>query len=511
MKNQTVLSSETKSRDPLILCESSLKDIAAKLQTPQYSRQSVGEAVIHLGVGGFHRAHQALYLDELLDKGHDSRWGICGVGIMPQDEPMNLALASQDCLYTLVERSGTTDHVRVVGAIKRHLLAPKNPEAVFLALANPQTLIVSLTATEGGYCINEKTGALDEHHPGIEQDLRRPLAPTTIFGYLAEGLRRRRAAKLAPLTIVSCDNIQGNGSITKKMLTEFCDLKDSNLARWIEKNVSFPNSMVDRITPQTTNYERLLVRETFGIEDHCPVVCEAFRQWVLEDNFSQERPCFEDVGVQMVSNVAPYEKMKLRLLNASHSAMGYLGYLAGHRTIDSVARDPEFSAYILALMDEEVTELLDPVPGVALSEYKRTLLSRFSNKDIADQVLRICSDGSGKMPKFILPSIAEQLERGGPTSRLTLCVAAWIRFLSGKDEEGSAIPLQDPLAATLQTAALRARTDISEILGITTIFGDLGQSKRFVGELTESLNSLYEKGARATLRHLVGDSFLSAI
>ena len=317
----------------------------AGVTVPKYDRSKVKAGIVHLGVGGFHRSHQALYMDELISEFGQTEWGICGVGIMPGDKEMNRALTSQDFLYTLVEREGTRDTAKIIGSLKTHIFGVENPEAVFEAIASAETKIVSLTATEGGYCFNQATGEFDTKHPGIINDLENPMEPKTIFGYIAQGLSRRMNNGAGPVTILSCDNMQGNGKIAKKMVLAFCQLSNPTLASWIEKNVTFPNTMVDRITPVTTESERELVR-SFGIDDQFPVVSESFRQWVIEDNFAAGRPPLEKVGVQFSADVAPYEKMKIRLLNATHSAMGYLGYLCGHKFIHEIGQDKDFIPYL---------------------------------------------------------------------------------------------------------------------------------------------------------------------
>lgn len=479
-----------------------LKDAPKNVSCPTYDRDKVTEGILHIGVGGFHRSHQALYIEDLLESHGVKDWAICGVGIMPQDASMNKALNDQDTLYTLVERSGKDSSARIIGSLKSYVFGYENPEIVFEKMADPSIKIVSLTATEGGYCFNQGTGELDFDNKGIQNDLNNPTRPQTIFGYLAEGLDRRRKAGVTPFTVLSCDNLQGNGHVAKSTLLAFCNKKDPELAKWIDKNVSFPNCMVDRITPATTDAERQFVRESYGLEDGFPVVAEPFKQWVIEDTFCNGRPALEKVGVQFTKDVAPYEKMKIRLLNASHSAMGYLGYLCGYRYIYEIAQAPEFIPYIKSLMDDEVTPLVGQVEGVNLAEYKQSLMERFANETIKDQALRICLDGSSKLPKFILPSIVEQLDRNGPIRKLTLCVASWMRFLNGKDEQGAEIPIQDPQADRL-TGVTKKSKDPKALLELTDIFGDLGKNERFVKELELLVNMLYEKGAQATLKFVM--------
>jgi mannitol 2-dehydrogenase len=487
-----------------------LKNPPPNVKCPSYDRSTLTHGILHIGVGGFHRSHQALYTDELIGSHGVKDWAIFGVGIMPQDESMNKALKAQDCLYTLVERMGSFSSAQIIGSLTEYAFGYKDPESVFEKMCDPGIKIVTMTATEGGYCFDQGTGELDFENAGIKNDLANPNHPHTIFGYLAEGLDRRRKANLPPFTVLSCDNLQGNGHIAKHTLLTFCRKRDPELADWIEHNVTFPNCMVDRITPTTTDAERELVRESFGLDDAFPVVAESFRQWIIEDEFCNGRPPLEKVGVQFTSDVKPYEKMKIRLLNATHSAMGYLGYLCGYRYIYEIAKAPEFIPYLKQLMDVEVTPLIGSVPGIDLGEYKASLMERFANETIKDQALRICMDGSSKMPKFILPSISEQLEKGGPIGRLTLCVASWIRFLSGKDYEGNDIPIVDPQAERLVAIVKKNPRDPKPLLACTDIFGELGKSEVFVQELTRLLDSLYEKGPQATLKSCIEEPALMA-
>jgi len=325
-----------------------------------------------------------------------------------------------------------------------------------------------------------------------------------VFGYLAEALDRRQRAGHAPFTVLSCDNVPQNGDMARKTLLAFAARRDPALHDWIAAHVAFPNSMVDRITPQTTDADRKMVRAEFGIEDAWPVVCEPFRQWIIEDVFSNGRPPLEQVGVQFTTDVHPYEMMKLRLLNASHSAMGYLGYLGGYQYIHEIMADNLFREYIRRLMDQEVTPLLAPVPGIDLADYKATLLTRFANPTIKDQVTRICLDGSSKVPKFLLPSLSEALASGGPTTLLTLALAGWFRYLRGEDEQGRPYTIDDPRAAELQALARQGKADPGLLLGLTDLFGDLGQSPTLVAELRRFGEQLDAVGARATLAQALG-------
>ncbi|MFO7167390.1 MAG: mannitol dehydrogenase family protein [Chloroflexota bacterium] len=481
------------------LSQATLAAFAGRAAVPTYDRSRLAPAIVHIGVGGFHRAHQAVYLDDLAGQGITLDWGERGVGLLPGDRRMADALIPQDCLYTLVTRDAAGDSARVIGSMTGYLFAPESPARALDLLADPATRIVSLTITEGGYNVDSVTGRFDADNPAIQADLRSPDRPATVFGYICAALDRRRRAGTPPFTVLSCDNLQGNGAIARTAVTAFARLRDEGLASWIEANVAFPNAMVDRITPQTTDADRALVAEAFGIEDAWPVMCEPFMQWVIEDTFCNGRPPLEEVGVQIVSDVHPYETMKLRLLNASHQAMGYLGYLAGYRYIHDVMADADFQTFIARLMAEEVAPLLPPVPGVDLAAYQRTLLERFANPKIRDQVTRICTDGSDRMPKFLLPSLAEALAQGRPHRLLTLAVAGWMRYLRGVDEAGQEIPIADRLADELRARAAEGRGDPRPLLGLRSVFGDLGGNDAFVSELAAALRELDARGAKATL------------
>lgn len=481
------------------LSQHTLATFAPRVTVPTYDRARLTPAIIHIGVGGFHRAHQAVYLDTLAERRITTAWGERGVGLLPQDRGMAEALLPQDCLYTVVTRGAGEDTARIVGATLGYLLAPENPERVLQALSDASTRIVSLTITEGGYNFNQATGEFEASNPAVQADLAHPAAPSTVFGYICEALDRRRRAGTPPFTVLSCDNLQGNGAMARKMMLSFAGLRDPALGAWIEANVAFPNCMVDRITPQTTESDREMVAATFGVADAWPVVAEPFTQWVVEDTFCNGRPPLEEVGVQIVGDVHPYEMMKIRLLNASHQALGYLGYLAGYRYVHDVMGDVLFRTYIARLMDDEVTALLPPVPGVDLAAYKHTLIERFANPKIGDTLARLCFDGSARMPKFLLPSVADALAAGRPRRLLVLAVAGWFRYLRGVDEDGQVIPIQDQMADELQARAREGGDDPRPLLGLHSLFGDLAHDERFVVELSAALRDVSTRGARAAL------------
>ena len=482
------------------LSAANLNLLGPDIQLPGYDRQKVGQSIMHVGVGGFHRAHQALYTDDLLRQGGDSIWGYCGVGLLTHDARIRDVMRSQDCLYTLVERSLEGDKARIIGSIVNFLFAPDDPQKVIEQMASPQTRIVSLTITEGGYYIDQSTGELDDKHPDIQYDLAHPHEPRCSFGYLLEALDRRRLRGLAPFTLMSCDNIQSNGEVAKKMLMPFAELRDPVLRNWMAEKCPFPNSMVDRITPATTDEHRALVKEKFGIDDGWPVMTESFKQWVIEDHFGQGRPAWESVGAQMTTDVLPYEKMKLRLLNASHQALCYIGMLLGYQLVHETMEDQDIRKLVEKMMDDEVTPLLSEVPGVNLTDYKKTLIERFANPAIRDQLSRIGIYGSSGIPKFLLPSLEEQLQRGGPIKQMSFTIASWFRYLTGLDESGKEMPMLDPMAKTLRERAKAAGRNAAQLLAMPEVFNEnLANSPALIKEVSDTLRSFYEEGARSTL------------
>jgi mannitol 2-dehydrogenase len=477
-----------------------LPALADRLPVPSYDRGSVTPGIVHLGVGGFHRAHQARYVDELMNQGLALDWGIVGVGLLPQDSRMRDVLHAQDCLYTLVEKEPDGElRPRVVGSIVDYLFAPDDPEAVLARLTDPGTRIVSLTVTEGGYHVNQSTGEFDASDPDIRADLEPGSVPRTAFGFVVEALTRRRDAGVPPFAVMSCDNIQGNGHVASRMIAAFAALRDPDLGKWITEEVPFPNSMVDRITPVTSEDDRELLALRFGVEDGWPVVCEPFSQWVLEDRFPGGRPPLEDAGVQVVADVAPYELMKLRLLNASHQALCYLGYLAGYRYAHEVCQDPLFVGFLLGYMEDEGTPTLAPVPGVDLAAYRQELVDRFANPHIRDTLARLCAESSDRIPKWLVPVIRQQLDQDGEVRRAALVVAAWARYAEGVDEQGEPIEVVDRRREEVMARAARQREDPLAFLRDPDLFGTLADEPRFTEPYAAALGSLHRAGARRTL------------
>ena len=480
--------------EPVQLKQENLHRLADEITRPSYDRSKVKAGIVHIGVGGFHRSHQAYYTDALLSDSEASDWGICGVGLRDADRKIGDILKAQDYLYTLIVKhpQGTIE-TRIIGSLIDFMLACDDPGAVIDRMASADTKIVSLTITEGGYNFNPATGEFDFDNPDVRHDLEHPSSPKTVFGYLTAALKKRRALGLPAVTIQSCDNIQHNGDMTRKMLLAFAHKQDADLARWIESDVSFPNAMVDRITPVTTPEDIAYLRSAMGLEDQWPVTCEPFTQWVIEDNFSNGRPAWEKVGAQFVPDVTPYEKMKIRLLNAGHSVLGMLGSIHGHKTIDGCMADPLFAAYVRRFMDVEATPVLDPVEGVELEAYKDSLIERFGNPNIKDSVARICLESSAKLPKFLIPTITENLALGGSIRYATLVIAAWCFYSDkGVDQHGERLDIVDVLKDELHQAAQGTADDTLSFLKLEPVFGNIIHNEQFTALYTEMIQTLYE-------------------
>jgi mannitol 2-dehydrogenase len=480
-----------------------LTALDSRVSIPTYDRSQVTVGIVHFGVGGFHRAHQAMYLDHLLEHGEAREWGICGVGVLAADEAMRDALSSQDQLYTVVIRQpGGQREARVVGSIVRYLYAPDDPAQVLDVLTDPRTRIVSLTITEGGYNIDPVTGQFDVHNAAVLADVDHNGSPRTVFGYIIEALRRRRSLGIAPFTVMSCDNIQSNGGVARATLSTFAALVDPELGDWVRREVAFPNSMVDRITPVTTPEDIDELREQFGVEDAWPVVCEPFTQWVLEDDFPSGRPGWESSGVQLTRDVEPYELMKLRLLNASHQALAYAGRLSGYTYVHEAAADPVFVNFLTGYMTDEATPTLEPVPGIDLDLYIRTLLERFANPAIRDTIARLCASASDRIPKWLLPVIRDGIDHGREITRSIAVVACWARYAEGVDEDGVPIEVEDALRDDIMARAQAQSDNPLAFVENERLFGDLARNPAFADGYRQILNSLHSIGAHRTLEVL---------
>ena len=475
------------------------------VSTPSYDRAAARVGIVHFGFGNFHRSHQAMYVDRLMEAGHGLDWGICGVGVLTQDAAMRDAMRAQDCEFTLVVRhpDGTLEP-RVVGSVLEYLYGPEDAAAVFERLTDPAVRIVSLTVTEGGYLKNAATGEFDGSHPSVEHDLDHLDAPRTAFAFIVEGLRRRREAGLEPFTVLSCDNLQGNGEVTRQTITSFARLVDPGLAQWIDAEVAFPNCMVDRITPATTDADREALTSDFGITDRWPVPAEPFTQWIVEDHFPLGRPALEEVDVQFVDDVTPYELMKLRLLNASHQALAYLGAPLGHVLVDEAMRDDHVRDFLAAYMADEASPTLGELPGIDLAGYRRTLLERFSNPGIKDTLVRLATDGGNRMATFTLPTVRDNLAAGRPVELGAAMVAAWAEYwaLIGRGGLAPSEVPDDVHADALRAAALDERPEA--FVELEDLFGELGRDERFVQPFLRLRAVVAQEGVHALVDRVLG-------
>lgn len=445
-----------------------------QISVPAYKEPVGKPAIAHIGVGGFHRAHMARYCDLLLNLDPTSKWHICGIGVMPQDKVLQQKLLEQDCLYSLMELK-EAPMVSVIGSISDFVLAPENPQKVMDILSAVETKIVSLTITESGYPFNKATQQLMNDLPDVAHDLANPHSPKTAFGLILYGLMLRKQAGLPGFTVLSCDNLPHNGDVAKKVLLAYAKHQSHDLADWVARNVTFPNSMVDRITPVTTDEHKLQLQQLCDIEDQCPVVCEEFSMWVMEDDFETGRPAWEKVGVTFTDNVVPFETMKLSLLNATHSAMAYMGLMAGFTYTYEVIENSAFCTFLKDFMDKDVTPILPDIPGIDLTAYKAQLMVRFGNRHCTDLLSRLSFDGSGKLPQFLIPTIEATLTKDGDLHRVALIIASWAYYLKTRPTE----QIADPRAQEL--TAMRGSDEFYiQLLKITDIFGEaIGRSSAF--------------------------------
>jgi mannitol 2-dehydrogenase len=492
-----------KNTGALQLNSESLPCLGQSVSAPTYNRDEISPGIVHIGVGNFHRAHQAFYLDQLFNLGVDHDWGIIGAGIKSFDQSMRQRLAKQDCLYTVVEVDPHSDIARVCGAMIDFV--PIDPQLLIQQLSDPVIRIVSLTITEGGYYRDEKNGEFNRNHAEIVADAQHPETPKTVFGILLAALLKRRQQSLPPFTIMSCDNLPHNGFVTQQALVGLAKLQSKELASWVESEVSCPNGMVDCITPATGARERDLVAEKFGIDDQCPVVCEPYRQWVLEDRFPQGRPQLEKVGVEFVDDVAPYELMKLRLLNGGHAMLSYPAALLGIDYVHQAMENKLVSGFIAKVIKNEVIPILPSVEGFDSQAYVDKVEQRFSNTKIGDTIGRLCMDGSNRQPKFILPSIADRLALGLAVPGLAMEVALWCRYCAMNDEAGRPVQLFDENDLQLRQRALLTREQPLAFIEIEAIFGSVSANAEFANTFTDSITSLWQNGVTATLEDYLSE------
>jgi mannitol 2-dehydrogenase len=479
-----------------------------RIDVPTYDRSALQRGVVHIGVGNFHRAHQAVYLDDLASQGISDQWGVAAVSLHSRD--VKDVLSAQDGLYTVVQRGHDRQIARVVGSIGSYHYAPNDSAAVRRALVDPQTRVVSLTITGNGYYLDPATGEFDAAHPDVRADLVVSNCFVTAWGYLAEALYRRRRAGLAPFTVLCCDNIPDNTQAARTALVSFAALRDPELAGWIDRNVAFPSTMVDRITPRTSNSERQFVENAFGIADKWPVLTEPHSQWVIEDTFCGERPPLDEVGAQFVTDVGDHKLVKTRLLNGSHIALGVLATLAGYRRTDEAMRDYVIFDYIEQLMRDEIQPLLPAVPGMNTPSYRRSLLTRLSNPRMSDQLSRLARRGSTKISSFLLPSLHEAIAQGRPHRLLMLALAGWARYLRGYDLKGGKIRIEDPHSDLLTRLATMAGNDPGPLLH-HEIFTELRSVPTFTDRLADMIADIDANGVQATMRRALRDDVREAV
>ncbi|MBT5186925.1 MAG: mannitol dehydrogenase family protein [Kordiimonadaceae bacterium] len=478
---------------------STLSSLNKNVHLPKYQPENYKAGIVHLGVGAFHRAHQAWYTHQVLNQfGGD--WRITGVSL--RSAGVRDTMAAQDCLYTAsIKGTGGTDN-HIIGSIAKLLVAPENPDAVIDAIASAQTKVVTLTITEKGYCLNNSSGKLELDNKDINFDLSNLQSPKTGIGYLVAAVQKRMIANGENLTIISCDNLANNGAKLEAAVMGFAGAVDASLAKWICEHVSFPSTMVDRIVPATTADDKSDVANAISAEDQACVITEPFTQWVIEEKFAGPVPRWDKVGATYVNDVEPFEDMKLRLLNASHSTIAYLGCLAGYETVFETISDPAFKALINHMMTNELAPTLDMPKGFDVSGYSSSLIERFSNSALPHKTRQIAMDGSQKIPQRILPALITQLNTGGSIEGLTLAVAAWMRYIQGHEENGDIYMVDDPMSETFKSdSSLKGEEYINAILGIEDIFSpDLKQNDQLIQKLLFWHYELQNKGAKQTVK-----------
>ncbi|OYX25670.1 MAG: mannitol dehydrogenase [Rhodobacterales bacterium 32-66-7] len=468
------------------------------LQRPAYDRSKLTPGIVHIGLGNFHRAHMAVYLDDLFGMGLCHDWAILGAGVREGDARMREALLAQGCLSTVIELDPRGRSARRVGSMIDFLPVEPDNAPLIAAMADPRIRIVSLTVTEGGYFINPATGAFDPASPEILADAADP--HRTAFGAIIAALTLRRAAGVAPFTVMSCDNLPGNGDVTRNAVAGLAALGDPALAAWIIANVAFPNGMVDRITPATGPRERQMAAE-FGLaDDPVPVTCEPFRQWVLEDTFPSGRPDFEKVGVTLTPHVHSYEKMKIRILNGGHATIAYPGSLMDIDYVHEAMANPLIRGFLDKVERDEIIPYIPPIPGTDLDDYYRLIVERFSNPEVADR--------SNRQPKFIVPSIRDALLAGGSVEGLALVSALWCRYCHGQTDSGTEIAPNDPDWTALVARSKAARHRPEAWLEMTSVYGDIGQNAVFATAFRRHLGRLWAVGTQQTLQEFVGQEFV---
>lgn len=470
-----------------------------------YDRSEIKTGILHIGVGNFHRAHEEFYTNLLLADPGQKEWGICGVALLAGDERLYKALKSQDQLYTLTVcgRDGK-DTAYEIGSLLKLIWGVEDPKAVTEAIADKNIRIITMTITEGGYNIDKASGEFILSEEQVHHDLQYPEAPRTVFGFVAEGLRKRMKSGNGPVTLLSCDNLQHNGDTARKAFTSFIVAQDPELALWMEKNVTFPNSMVDRITPAVTAEDIIRLNRKNNTADQAPVYCEDFIQWVIEDHFIAGRPAWEKVGVEFTDDVSAYENMKLSLLNASHTLLSYPAFLAGYRKVDDAMHDECFTAYLRQFMDKDITPYA-PAPGnTDLDLYKRTLIERFGNRSVSDQLSRLCFDGVSKIPVYIMPNLIKMLRDEADLTRVTFFTAAYRHYLKyQRDDKGESFEVNEPWL-TEEDRVLTAGNDPLAFLSLSPFkSADLQANDRFTRLYLQMAGDIKDRGILNVLKNII--------
>lgn len=490
---------------PTALSLKTLAMLGPGVAVPRYKRSDLSPGILHFGLGNFHRGHQARYLDELFNQGKNLDWAIIGAGVLPADQRMHDALKAQDWLTTVVEQEAEWSRARVIGSMI-DFIPPTDRPRLIVTLADPAIRIVSITITEGGYFINPATGIFDASAPPIIRDGANPADPQTVFGLIALGLAKRRAAGVKPFTVMSCDNIPHNGVVARNAVAGVARLSNPALADWIEANVSFPNAMVDRIVPATTDREREILAADFGVSDRWPVFCEEYIQWVISGEFPSGRPSYEDVGAQFVDDVTPFEFMKIRILNGGHAAIAYAASLLDVHFVHDAMANPLVGGFFAKIEREEIMPTVGEVPGVRLDDYYELIKRRFSNPKIGDTIPRLAFDGSNRQPKFIVPPAADRLKAGLSVDGLALESALWCRYCFGTSESGRTIAPADPIWDRLQQQARAAKDNPSAWLAMDDIYGETGRHPVFAKAFDAALRQLWSIGPSRTLQAYIGST-----
>lgn len=480
------------------LSNATLATLPKAIGRPLYDRARLKPGIVHIGCGNFHRAHMAVYLDDLFNLGKDHDWAIIGAGVRSSDAHMRELLSDQDFLSSLIELDPAGVNARIIGSMVDFIPVERGNQALIAAMAEPSICIVSLTVTEGGYFIDPKTGSFSPDHPDIRYDGAHPDRPETAFGAIIKALKLRRDHGHPAFTVMCCDNVPHNGNVTRDAVIGLCHLSDPDFAGWISDHVAFPNSMVDRITPATGERERELAA-SLGLDDKAPVTCEPFRQWVLEDNFPAGRPELEKVGVTFTDQVHRFETMKIRILNGGHAIIAYPAGLRDIEFVHEAMEDGQIRAFLDRVETTEILPIVPSVPDTNLEAYKSLIIKRFSNPDIGDTVQRLCLDGSNRQPKFIIPSIRDVLAKGGDASGLILLSALWCRYCYGISENGTEIAPNDPNWSHLQHCARLARSNPAAWLSMREIYGDLGDYEAVSDGFTKALNTIWIKGSQQVI------------